>query len=192
MEKIVKNNRKRTKNEIIEDVIFYVFIMPLVVITAAILLQTIIHPDKIPNVFGYKMFIVLDGNMEQTVSYGDLTFTKNIDTNKLKVNDIIAFRNAEEKVTIHKISEITEENFEKIFVMQAKTNETNDTKYVKEDAVEGILVKKIDKVGIIIMYLQEPFVVIFIACFILIIGLVLYYNAQGKEKKKKQMDNNSY
>ena len=192
MEKIVKNNRKRTKNEIIEDVIFYVFIMPLVVITAAILLQTIIHPDKIPNVFGYKMFIVLDGNMEQTVSYGDLTFTKNIDTNKLKVNDIIAFRNAEEKVTIHKISEITEENFEKIFVMQAKTNETNDTKYVKEEAVEGILVKKIDKVGIIIMYLQEPFVVIFIACFILIIGLVLYYNAQGKEKKKKQMDNNSY
>lgn len=100
--------RKRTKNEIIEDVIFYVFIMPIVVITAAILLQTIIHPDKIPNIFGYKMFIVLDGNMEQSVSYGDLTFTKNIDTNILKANDIIAFRNAEEKVTIHKIADITE------------------------------------------------------------------------------------
>ena len=185
MEKIVKNNRKRTKNEIIEDIFFYVFIMPLVVITAAVLLQTIIHPDKIPNVFGYKMFIVLDGNMEQSVSYGDLTFTKNIDTNKLRVNDIIAFRNAEEKVTIHKIAEITEENSEKIFVMQAKTNETNDTKYVKEDAVEGILINKIDKVGLIIMYLQEPFVFILIACFILIIGLFLYYNAQGKIKKEK-------
>ena len=114
-----------------------------------------------------------------------MTFTKNIDTNKLRVNDIIAFRNAEEKVTIHKIAEITEENSEKIFVMQAKTNETNDTKYVKEDAVEGILINKIDKVGLIIMYLQEPFVFIFIACFILIIGLVLYYNAQGKIKKEK-------
>ena len=188
----MEKKRKRTKNEIIEDVIFYVFIMPLVVITAAILLQTIIHPDKIPNIFGYKMFIVLDGNMEQSISYGDLTFTKNIDTNKLRVNDIIAFRNVEEKVTIHKISEINEENSEKIFVMQAKTNETNDTKYVKEDAVEGILINKIDKIGLIIMYLQEPFVFIFIACFIIIIGLILYYNAQGKEKKKKQMDNNSY
>ena len=186
MEKIVKNNRKRTKNEIIEDIFFYVFIMPLVVITAAILLQTIIHPDKIPNVFGYKMFIVLDGNMEQSVSYGDLTFTKNNDTNRLRVNDIIAFRNAEEKVTIHKISEINEENSEKIFVMQAKTNETNDTKYVKEDAVEGILINKIDKIGLIIMYLQEPFVFIFIACFIMIIGLILYYNVQGKEKKKEK------
>ena len=182
----MEKKRKRTKNEIIEDVIFYVFIMPLVLITAAILLQTIIHPDKIPNIFGYKMFIVLDGNMEQSISYGDLTFTKNIDTNKLRVNDIIAFRNAEEKVTIHKISEITEENSEKIFVMQAKTNETNDTKYVKEDAVEGILINKIDKIGLIIMYLQEPFVFIFIACFIMIIGLILYYNVQGKEKKKEK------
>ena len=182
----MEKKRKRTKNEIIEDIFFYVFIMPLVVITAAVLLQTIIHPDKIPNVFGYKMFIVLDGNMEQSVSYGDLTFTKNNDTNRLRVNDIIAFRNAEEKVTIHKISEINEENSEKIFVMQAKTNETNDTKYVKEDAVEGILINKIDKIGLIIMYLQEPFVFIFIACFIMIIGLILYYNVQGKEKKKEK------
>ena len=184
----MKNNRKRTKNEIIEDVIFYVFIMPLVVITAAILLQTIIHPERIPNVFGYKMFIILDGNMEQSISYGDLTFTKNIDTNKLRVNDIIAFRNAEKKVTLHKIADITEEKMEKTFVMETTANETKDTKYVKEEAVEGILVKKIDKIGLIIMYLQEPFVFIFLTCFILIIGLILYYNAQGKIKDKTQME----
>ena len=177
----MEKKRKMSKNEIIEDVIFYVVLMPLVIITVAILLQTIIFPDRIPNVFGYKMFIVLDGRMEQSISYGDLVFTKNIETNNIKNGDIIAFRNSEQKVTIHKVIGIDDQN--KVFTMQTTTNETMDTKYANEQDVEGLLINKISKIGLVILFLQEPFVFIFLVCIILIVGMIAYYFAQELDKK---------
>ena len=179
----MEKKRKMSKNEIIEDVIFYIVLMPLVIITVAILLQTIIHPEKIPNVFGYKMFIVLDEKMEKSIDYGDLIFTKNIDINEIKNDDIIAFRNDEDTVTIHKVLSIDEQNQNKVFMMQTSRNETMDTKYVNQQDVEGLLVSKISKIGLIVMFLQEPFVFLFLVCLVLIVGMMAYFYAQELDKK---------
>ena len=183
----MEDNNKKTKKIMMEDVVFYVILMPLVILTAVVLIQTIIHPEKIPNLFGYKMFIVLDSEMDKSISYGDLVFTKNIETDSLKNDNLIAFRNAEDKVTLHRIIDIDEIDGKKEFIMLTATNETKDTRYVKEDAVEGIYVKKIKKIGLIIMFLQEPFVFLILVCVILIIGLVVYYFAQEDDKKCKNV-----
>lgn len=167
---------------IIEDIIFYITLIPLIVITAVILFQVITEPDKIPDVFGYKMFMVLDGNMDTSIEYGDLVFTKNICAHKLKVNDVVAFRNYTNKVTIHRILNKKIEEEDITFTMITAQNEVGDTKYVKGEQVEGILIHRIPKIGLIILQLQEPAIMLLIVSYILIIGLIAYYIAQELDK----------
>ena len=181
----MKGQKIRKKQKvlfIIEDIIYYTILIPLIVITATILFQVITEPDKIPDIFGYKMFMVLDGNMDTSIEYGDLVFTKNICAHKLKVNDVVAFRNNTNKVTIHRISnkKIEEENI--TFTMITAQNEVGDTKYVKDEQVEGILIHRIPKIGLIILIIQEPAIMILIVSYILIIGFIVYYIAQELDK----------
>ena len=168
---------------ILEDIIFYIILIPLITINVIILFQVITEPDKIPDIFGYKMFMVLDGNMDTSIEYGDLVFTKNVYAHKLKVNDVVAFRNHTNKVTIHRISNKKIEEEDITFTMITAQNEVGDTKYVKGEQVEGILIHRIPKIGLIILIIQEPPVMVLIVCVILIIGLIAYYIAQELDKR---------
>lgn len=187
-----QSNFKRIRN-IIGDVIYYVILIPLIIITLMVVYQSIAYPDKIPNIFGYKLFMILDDKMDETVEYGDLVFTKNIDCNILKKGNIIAFRNGVNTVTIHEIinieekteidQETNEEKMKKTFTMQTATNETLDTKYVEDEKVEGILVKRIAKIGTIIMFIQKPIHLLIIIAIILVIGAFVYFIAAKLDKR---------
>lgn len=177
-------NRKKSIGEIIGDAIYLIIIIPLLIITLMVIYQSITKPDKIPDIFGYKLFMILDENMEETLKYGDLTFTHNISIDELKIGDIVAFRNATNTVTIHRIEEISEtEEHSKIFIMKAQENEAEDTRNVKEEKIEGILTKRIPKIGLWIMVFQEPLVTLAVIIIIAIIGLIAYYIAGRLDKK---------
>lgn len=192
-----KSNKKKNIIEITLDIAYLILIIPLLIITIMIVHQLITKPNEIPNVFGYKMFMILDGRMEETLQYGDLVFTYNINTDELKRSDIVAFRNGINTVTIHKIENITkdEENNSKLFEMNIGEYEELDSKYVKENAIEGLIVKRIPKIGLWILTFQKPLVLATIIIIILIIGLIAYYIAQQlderdrKNQKKKELTN---
>lgn len=183
-------NRKISVGEIIGDVIYLIVIIPLLIITLMLIYQSITEPDKVPDIFGYKLFMILDENMEETLEYGDLTITRNINTDELKIGDIVAFRNARNTVTIHKIEEINEtEEHSKIFIMKAQENEADDTRKAKDEKIEGILIKRIPKIGLWIMVFQKPLVTLLVIIVILIIGLIAYYIAGKLDERdrKKQL-----
>ena len=71
------------KISIFENIIFYSTIIPLIFFTVLILVQRIIFPEEIPNIFGYKLFMILDEKMEESLSSGDLVITKNISSDNL-------------------------------------------------------------------------------------------------------------
>ena len=145
----MKKTKLKMFINIIENFIYYLILIPLIIITLMIVYQQITEPDKIPDVFGWKMFIILDEYMDESVQYGDLVLTKNIEPEMLEKGEIMAFRNDTNTVTIHKILEINEENgidtntkeerLIRTFTMKSLENETNDTKFVKDSKVEGIL-----------------------------------------------------
>ncbi len=192
-ENIKLPNRKKSIGETIGDVIYLIIIIPLLIITLMVIFQSITKPNEIPNIFGYKLFIILDGKMEETLKYGDLVFTKNINTDNIKEKNIVAFRNAMNTVTIHKIEKIAKaEDDSKVFIMQTQENETEATKKVNEEKIEGILVKRIPKIGIWIIILQKPLVLLVVIIVILIIGLIAYYIAWRLDVRdsKKELENN--
>ncbi len=180
----MKDNKKaKRQTSLIEDIVFYMVFVPLIAISCTVICQRVFEPEKIPDIFGYKIFVVLDEKMDESTKYGDLVFTKNINTEDLNIENIVAFRNNTNKVTIHKIIEITEANNVKTFTMKTASNEVGDTKYVKQDKIEGIIIHRIENVGLVILYMQNPFVILLIACIFLIIGLIIYYIAQELDKR---------
>ncbi len=195
MENKTVKNTKDTKDKdttLLEDIIFYTIIIPIIIVSIILIWQKIVTPDKIPDIFGYKMFIVLDENMDQETEYGDLVFTHNVDTNNLKLNDLIAFRNNTNKVTIHRIINITEDNFGKQFEMQNSRNEVGDTKYVRDTQVEGIIIYRIPYIGIIIYNIQKPYVILTLIGIVLLIGLIAYYIAARLDKRDMEKTKNCY
>lgn len=162
-----------------------------VIIAAIILYQSIFYPDKIPNIFGYKIFIILDENMEKSLDYGDLIITKNIQPKKIVKDDVVAYRNMENTVSISKIVEINNsKKTNKVFEIKSYRNLLAEKK-ITEDKIEGILRKKIPKVGLCILIIQKPIVTIIGSIIILLVGLVAYYIAGKLDERdyKKSFDN---
>ena len=187
------NENKETNYEkstsIIEDIMYYLVLAFLIGISCTIILQNIIVPERIPDIFGYKLFAVMDDKMEESLYYGDLVISENIETDKLVVGDLVAFRNKTNKVTIHRIIKIDKQNDEFIFTMNTASNEVGDTKFVSEKNIEGIIVNRIENLGVVILIMQDPLIFIFLLCVILSIGLILYYVAQELDIKHIPREN---
>ena len=191
-----KENFSKAWN-IIENIIYYIILIPLIAITLMIVFQQIQNPEKVPNVFGWKMFIIMDENMDESVKYGDLVFTKNIDTATLGKGNIIAFRNNKNTVTIHKILDIEEEQKQdeetkeeriiRTFTMKVAENEVESAKIVTDSKVEGILKKRIPKVGLALILIQKPVVLAIIIGIILLIGLICLYIARKLDLRDERI-----
>ena len=179
---------KIKQTTLVEDIIFYIIVIPLILIFITIIWQRFTEPEKIPDIFGFKMFIVLDGNMDQAIDYGDLIFTRNKDSKNLKKDNLIAFRNNTNKVTIHRIIKITEDNVGRQFEMQNSKNEVGDTKYVRENQVEGLVIRRIPNIGIVLYKIQEPHIILMLIGIVLLFGLVAYYIAAKLDKKDMEKE----
>lgn len=182
-------NQKKNIGETIGDAIYLIIIIPLLIITLSVIYQSITKPDEVPDIFGYKLFMILQENMDETLKYGDLTFTRNISTNELKIGDIVAFRNSSNTVELHKIEGIQETTeHSKKFIMKLQEGIIDNENSVDEDKIEGILVTRIPKIGLWLMIFQRPIVLLSVIGVILVIGLIAYVIAWKLDKKDMEKE----
>ncbi len=165
-------------------ILFFIIIIPVLIISIVIIYKAYKYPDKIPDIFGYKPMIVLSGSMEGTINTGDLVFVKIVDTNILKKGDIIAFRNEKNTVTTHRIVEVMEANGSKIFTTKGDANNAEDANIVKSSDVEGIYVSRIGRLGNFLMFVQQPIGLVVILLVILVVGLICLQIVNKLEDKK--------
>lgn len=151
-----------------------------------IIFQSKTNKDKVPSVFGYKPFIVLSGSMEGKIHKGDLIVTKSIDAKTLKVNDIIAFRDAEDTVTTHRIIDIVVNNGVTQFITKGDNNSTQDRNLVDLDDVEGIYVTSIPGFGTIMNSLSEPTTILALSLMITVIFVIGFMISIRREKKEER------
>lgn len=137
------------------SIIVLIIILPILFVNIVILIDSVIHPDEIPGFLGYKPFIVLSGSMKNEINAGDLVLTKEIDSENLKIGDIISFKNDEFVVT-HRIVDIVNENGEKKFITKGDNNDANDPESVKQENIEGIYISKVSGLGNVAMFIQTP------------------------------------
>ena len=171
---------KKLKNIVL--IIILILLTPIIFISLVITIDSYIHKDKIPSFFGWKPFIVLSGSMESQINVGDIVVVKEIETNKLKEGDVIAFRNGD-IVIIHRIIE-KEENAGKIqYITKGDNNNVKDKGKVQEEQIEGIYKFKIIKLGNIAMFIQTPLGAIALISTPVILLLIIYIDENRKEKE---------
>lgn len=160
-----------------------VILIPILVINLWIMFQSKTDSDKVPSVFGYKPFMVLSGSMESDIHKGDLIITKETDPTKLKVNDIIAFKDAAGTITTHRIIDIVVNDGENYFITKGDNNSTQDLNLVALEDVEGIYVGRIPGIGSMMDSLSKPTTIM-----ILVFGITIIFGIGFMISTKKQRE----
>ena len=136
-------------------IILIILLIPILFVSAVILIDAVLHPNEIPSFFGWKPFIVLSGSMETEFESGDLVVVKEVDSNDLKKNDIIAFR-INDIVVTHRIIQVNDRDGEKTFITRGDINSGEDQWKVEEENIEGIYKFRIKGLGNVAIFLQTP------------------------------------
>ena len=164
------------------SIIVILILLPILLISIAILVDSYTHPDEVPSFFGWKPFIVLSGSMETQISVGDVVVVKEVDTNTLKKGDIIAF-NENNIVITHRINEVIYEDGKTKYITKGDNNNTQDSGYVTPEQVEGVFQFKISRLGNLAMFVQTPIGMIVCLSIPVIILVVIQLNDNKKDKE---------
>lgn len=166
-------------------IIACIVLLPILLINLYIMFQANTNQDEVPNVLGYKPFIVLSGSMETEIHVGDLIITKNINPKNLKIDDVIAFRDEENTVTTHRIIDIVEKEGTNYFVTKGDNNSSQDKNLVEYKDVEGIYVTRIPGIGSMLSTLSEPTTII-----ILVLGVTIIFGIGFTitSRKERELD----
>lgn len=169
-------------------IIACIILVPILIANIYIMIQSKLHQDKVPNLFGYKPFIVLSGSMETEIHKGDLVITKIVNPKSLKKKEVIAFRDSDGTVTTHRIIDIVENDGEKYFITKGDNNSSQDQNLVKFKDVEGKYIARIPSIGSIMQSLSEPTTIIIILLGITAIFAIGFTISTKKQREIEQRE----
>ncbi len=196
MYKINKIQKEKQRIHIIVKVIstiLYMILIPIIIFNFTLIIKSFIDPNKIPDFFGYKSFVIVSGSMEPTIMTGDAILVKEVSEDEIKINDIISF-SQEGTVVTHRITEMIEENGIKKYKTKGDNNNAEDKEKITYEKIEGKYQFRIRQFGVMVEILKNKITLILL---ILIVIFVYYYRGKienrkklRKEKRKKYTEEN--
>lgn len=196
VERLMSNtNENKTKGGhkalTIIGVVLCIILIPILVINVTLIIRSYTNADEVPNIGGYSPLIVLSGSMEPEIKSGDIIICKQIDSNQVKVNDVIAFFDPDSNsnsVLTHRVVELVEENGSLYFRTKGDANNTEDRTLVPADNLVGIYQFAVPKAGDIAMFMQTPTGLII--CVVVPLALLIGYDLFRRKRyeKKNQQD----
>ena len=135
--------------------------------------------------------MVLSGSMESNIHKGDLIITKETNPASLKIDDIIAFKDAAGTITTHRIIDIIEDSGETYFITKGDNNSTQDQNLVALEDVEGIYVGRIPGIGSMMDSLAKPTTIMILVVSItaiFIIGFMISNKRQQDAERREFME----
>lgn len=180
-----KEELKRAKKApAVIGIIVCILLTPILIMSIVVVIKSFANPNKVPDFFGIKLFIIRTKTMEPEIRYGDLIISKKVNPAELKIGDIISFRE-ENIIVTHRILEFTEKEGNPAFITTGDNSGENQGSIVVYSQVEGMLMFKIPGFGRFVLFTQTPQgLVIFIG--VPLFGFILYSIIRSKLTDKKQ------
>lgn len=187
IDKVQKENQRIHKLGKGISVILYIILIPIIIFNFTLIIKSFINPDKTPDLFGYKSFVIVSGSMEPTIMKGDAIFVKEVPEAEIKINDIISFTADTQSRTnvTHRIVGIIQENGIRKYITKGDNNNTEDKESVVYEQIEGKYQFKINQFGIVTNILKSKITLVVI---ILAIIFIYCYKGRLKNKKKKRKE----
>ena len=113
----------------------------------------------VASLTGIRFFTILSGSMEPLYSAGDMVVVKKVETDTLKVGDVITFMLNENTVVTHRIVEVVPDEMEEgvvRFRTKGDANNVEDGGLVHCKNVIGVPVVGVAKLGYAVNYIQHP------------------------------------
>ena len=101
-----KPKRKQTKGELtmfIVSIVLMCLMAPILIINVALIIQSAVHPNEMPSIFGLKPVVVVSDSMYPDIKVNDLIFVKTGDYSNLEIGTVITFREKSGAAVTHKI-----------------------------------------------------------------------------------------
>lgn len=161
-------------------IIFYVASTAIIIILV-LLLMTIIMTKKTgdpPAIFGHRLFIVSTNSMQPTIPVGSAIFVKKVDMDKLRVGDIITFKEGYDSnnnvvINTHTIVKLNPKEKGLTFVTKGDNNTIDDTKLRYPEDIYGQVVGISPWFGKFLTFLKSPLGLIVCIAFPLLLLLVI-------------------
>lgn len=171
---------KKEKKKKIVKTIFFPFLIILILFASSIFFQKYIQQKNNIDFFGVKPFIVITGSMEPSYNIGDLIFVKAKTNENININDVITYSlgNGKETVT-HRVVDIMNKDGEILYKTKGDNNNSADFELVKSNQIQGTIIFKISKIGIIISKLVTGAGIMII----LIILAIMYIHSSREDEK---------
>ena len=147
------------------------------------LINTKILNNDLTVVNSYAMLEVVSGSMEPTIKVGDLIFI-DLDNNDYTIGDIVTYRDEYNSFVTHRIMYIEDDSY----ILKGDANNAID-KPISASQIVGKYVSKIDHVGNIIKSLRNPFTLIIILIFGIIICYILSVDEDEINQIEKELNN---
>jgi signal peptidase I len=142
------------------------------------------NPNQIPSVFSYKPLTVLSNSMYPVLEAGDMIFSKELDSSKVRKGDVITFKENDGRIVTHRVVKVVIENGETMFQTKGDNNNVIDQSLVSSDQLIGSMKLNIPNAGHIAKFAASPTgaVVFFGVPFL----LYLLLEFRDRLKKRKQ------
>lgn len=168
------------------NILFYLILAFLIYTSFSIVAAT--KRGEQPEIFGYKFYVVLTGSMKPNIEPGDLIVTKEIAVNEIDCGDIITFKvEGVDSVTTHRVKEIIDSEDGISFLTKGDANNIEDKDPVKEEDIQGRVVKVIPDAGKTVDFVKNNLIIILatiIAIFVLIIVITTLIDGLKRNKVK--------
>jgi signal peptidase len=100
------------------------------------------------GVFPVKPFLVPSGSMEPVINPGDIVFIEPVQTDAIKIGEIIEYRNTTENINVvHRVIEIEGNGQNLSFIFKGDANNTPDADPVSPQQIMGQEILIIPKIG---------------------------------------------
>ena len=127
--------------------IFISLILPIVLIIPIVYL--------VSGYFHYQAVVIASGSMETSISKGDVVIIEKVsDVDKLKLNDVIAYR-YNKIIVVHRLVKKITVNNEPIFYTKGDANNDIDNYKITSDMIIGVVNMKIPYIGYPTVWLNE-------------------------------------
>ncbi len=155
-----ENNKAKLKN--IANIILKTISILIIILLIITIIRSLVF--KKTDIFGYRVYLIMSGSMEQEISVEDAILVR--ETNQLLKGDIIAFQNGN-SVTVHRIVNIKTEGNKKLYQTKGDNNNIEDSNLVEQNQIKGKYVMKISGLGKIAMFFKRNLIFVILSLVIL-------------------------
>ena len=155
-----ENNKAKLKN--IANIILKTISILIIILLIITIIRSLVF--KKTDIFGYRVYLIMSGSMEQEISVEDAILVR--ETNQLLKGDIIAFQNGN-SVTVHRIVNIKTEENKKLYQTKGDNNNIEDSNLVEQNQIKGKYVMKISGLGKIAMFFKRNLIFVILSLVIL-------------------------